>query len=359
MTEILSLLRKLKKDKNWLLDFILGSKVIETAASVTSEMTVIELLSKCTDEIGVKMLFELKGIEKKYETDGYPKNFDSLPTPDIPDSTLALRPKFDDQTFDQLMELDITKSEARILFHLMTHGNSTASDVSRHTGIQRTEMYNYISTLLAKGVVFSTFDKPQKYYALPINETIDILIQTKQNALKKIAEKKKDYREMVETILSSTVLPESKKKESYQVVVGENSRNAKIKRMLAEANQEILIIVSDRALVDLYQAEITDEFESLNSKGIKIRLRTPCKNVQDYIPQASPNADSGETQTSAITITKISQIPIDFIIVDLSNIIIMFERSRGTGDNEMERVGFSTNSAALVFFFKYLFETLS
>ena len=63
----------------------------------------------------------------------------------------------------ELQKLDLTLNEARILLFLMTHGNSTASDVSRNTGIQRTETYNYISTLLAKGVVFSTFDRPQKY----------------------------------------------------------------------------------------------------------------------------------------------------------------------------------------------------
>src|SRR5688572_7377009 len=118
----------------------------------------------------------------------------------------------------ELQNLDLTLNETRILLFLMTHGNATASDVSRHTGIQRTETYNYISTLLAKGVVFSTFDRPQKYYALPINEVIDCLVQTKQNALQSITEKKKSYQEMVDSILSSTIVPESDKKESYQIV---------------------------------------------------------------------------------------------------------------------------------------------
>src|SRR6185503_6751458 len=112
----------------------------------------------------------------------------------------------------ELQKLDLTLNEARILLFLMTHGNSTASDVSRHTGIQRTETYNYISTLLSKGVVFSTFDRPQKYYALPIQEVIDCLVQTKQNALQTITEKKKGYQEMVDSIVSSTVVPESDKK---------------------------------------------------------------------------------------------------------------------------------------------------
>src|SRR4029079_11449729 len=165
----------------------------------------------------------------------------------------------------ELQKLDLTLNEARILLFLMIHGNATASDVSRHTGIQRTETYNYISTLLAKGVVFSTFDRPQKYYALAINEVIDCLVQTKQNALQTITEKKKGYQEMVDSIVSNTVVPESDKKESYQIVMGENSINAKIKRMLADAKEDVTILVTDRNLVNFYHAEITDQLMKLTT----------------------------------------------------------------------------------------------
>ncbi|HEX2557549.1 MAG TPA: helix-turn-helix domain-containing protein, partial [Nitrososphaera sp.] len=194
----------------------------------------------------------------------------------------------------ELQKLDLTLNEARILLFLMIHGNATASDVSRHTGIQRTETYNYISTLLAKGVVFSTFDRPQKYYALAINEVIDCLVQTKQNALQSITEKKKGYQEMVDSIVSSTVVPESDKKESYQIVMGENSINAKIKRMLADAKEEVTILVTDRNLVNFYHAEITDQLIKMTTKGIRVKLRTPCKNANEYI-----NPEDGDSGSSS------------------------------------------------------------
>src|SRR5919198_1990001 len=191
----------------------------------------------------------------------------------------------------EFQKLDLTLNEARILLFLMTHGSSTASDVSRHTGIQRTETYNYISTLLAKGVVFSTFDRPQKYYGLPIDQAIDCLVQTKQNALLSITEKKKNYQQMVEAILSTTVVPESDKKESYQIVMGENSIHAKIKRMLADAKEEVTILVTDRNLVNFYHAEITDQLIKLTTKGIRVKLRTPCKNATNYINVENSNID--------------------------------------------------------------------
>ncbi|MEW6605411.1 MAG: helix-turn-helix domain-containing protein [Thermoproteota archaeon] len=247
----------------------------------------------------------------------------------------------------ELQKLDLTLNEARILLFLMTHGHSTASDVSRHTGIQRTETYNYISTLLAKGVVFSTFDRPQKYYALPINEVIDCLVQTKQNALQMIAEKKKDYQGMVEAILSSTVVPDSDKKESYQIVMGENSINAKIKRMLVEAKEEVTVLVTDRNLVNLYHAEITDQLIQLTSKGIRVKLRTPCKNANDYI--------STEDKSSISLKTTAKVVPVNFVLVDNKDIILLLESN---SFKKSELCGFYTNNLSMISVFRFIFDNL-
>jgi HTH-type transcriptional regulator, sugar sensing transcriptional regulator len=247
----------------------------------------------------------------------------------------------------ELQKLDLTLNEARILLFLMTHGNSTASDVSRHTGIQRTETYNYISTLLAKGVVFSTFDRPQKYYALQINEVIECLVQTKQNALQSIAEKKKDYQEMVEAILSSTVVPESDKKESYQIVMGENSINAKIKRMLAEAKEEVTVLVTDRNLVNLYHAEITDQLIQMTSKGVRVKLRTPCKNANDYI--------SADDKTSISLKTTAKVVPVNFVLVDNKDIILLLESN---SFKKSELCGFYTNNLSMISVFRFIFDNL-
>lgn len=254
----------------------------------------------------------------------------------------------------ELQKLDLTLNEARILLFLMTHGNSTASDVSRHTGIQRTETYNYISTLLSKGVVFSTFDRPQKYYALPIQEVIDCLVQTKQNALQAIAEKKKGYQEMVEAIVSSTVVLDSDKKESYQIVMGENSINSKIKRMLADAKEEVTILVTDRNLVNFYHAEITDQMIQLTRKGIRVKLRTPCKNATDYITaEGEEGGKGGPSPISLKTTAKV--VPVNFVLVDNKDIILLLESN---SFKKSELCGFYTNNLSMISVFRFIFDNL-
>jgi len=254
----------------------------------------------------------------------------------------------------ELQKLDLTLNEARILLFLMTHGNSTASDVSRHTGIQRTETYNYISTLLSKGVVFSTFDRPQKYYALPIQEVIDCLVQTKQNALQQIAEKKTGYQQMIDSIVSNTVIQDSDKKESYQIVMGENSINSKIKRMLEDAKEDVTILVTDRNLVNFYHAEITDKMIQLTSKGIRVKLRTPCKNATDYI--TAENEDGGKSTTTPISLkTTAKVVPVNFVLVDNKDIILLLESN---SYKKSELCGFYTNNLSMISVFRFIFDNL-
>jgi sugar-specific transcriptional regulator TrmB len=261
--------------------------------------------------------------------------------------------EIENSLISELQKLDLTLNEARILLFLMTHGNSTASDVSRHTGIQRTETYNYISTLLSKGVVFSTFDRPQKYYSLQMDEVIDCLVQTKQNALQSIAEKKKGFQELVDTIVSNTVVHESDKKESYQIVMGENSINSKIKRMLADAKEEVTILVTDRNLVNFYHAEITDQLIQLTSKGIRVKLRTPCKNATDYI---NGENEEGRKASNAISLkTTAKVVPVNFVLVDNKDIILLLESN---SFKKSELCGFYTNNLSMISVFRFIFDNL-
>lgn len=261
--------------------------------------------------------------------------------------------EIENSLISELQKLDLTLNEARILLFLMTHGNSTASDVSRHTGIQRTETYNYISTLLSKGVVFSTFDRPQKYYSLQMDEVIDCLVQTKQNALQSIAEKKKGFQELVDTIVSNTVVHESDKKESYQIVMGENSINSKIKRMLADAKEEVTILVTDRNLVNFYHAEITDQLIQLTSKGIRVKLRTPCKNATDYINGENEEGRKGSSAISLKTTAKV--VPVNFVLVDNKDIILLLESN---SFKKSELCGFYTNNLSMISVFRFIFDNL-
>lgn len=75
---------------------------------VNTRMTAGELLSRCSDQFRAKILFELKGIEKKYESEGYPKDFESIPAPQINDLPI-------EELVDDFNRFGLSLGEARIL----------------------------------------------------------------------------------------------------------------------------------------------------------------------------------------------------------------------------------------------------
>lgn|SRR5574341_541110 len=245
----------------------------------------------------------------------------------------------------ELQKLDLTLNEARILVYLMTHGHSSASDISRYTGIQRTETYNYISGLLSKGIVFSTFDRPQKYYSMSLEEVVDCLLQSKRNALDVFENKKKEYTVMFDALVSNKVIRQDDK-QRYNVVMGENAINAKISRMLADAKEDALILLTDRNMVNFYHSGVTDQLIELTTRGVHVKLRTPCKNPEEYM--------AGDKSQILCNTTE-KAVPASFVLVDGREIIVILE---GQQVRKSEMCGFYTNNLSLVSVFKFLFENV-
>ncbi|UVS70134.1 TrmB family transcriptional regulator [Nitrososphaera viennensis] len=250
-----------------------------------------------------------------------------------------------------LQKLDLSLNEARILLFLMIRKHSTATDVSKYTGIGRTETYHYLSNLLSKGVVLSTFDRPQKYYALPYTEAVDCLVRAKQNALRAVSENKDEHQSMINSIVEGMVMPEQDGKESYQVIVGEDPVHAKIARMLSAAKAEASVLLSDRYMVDLYYSEMTDALFGLAEKGVKVRLHTSCSKMSKFINEEGAEADM---RAVGLKVVDGASTPVDFVIVDDQEMIILLN-SRPAPSKKQESCGFYTNNQSLIAAFKFMF----
>jgi sugar-specific transcriptional regulator TrmB len=250
-----------------------------------------------------------------------------------------------------LQKLDLSLNEARILLFLMIRKHSTATDVSKYTGIGRTETYHYLSNLLSKGVVLSTFDRPQKYYALPYTEAVDCLVRAKQNALRAVSENKDEHQNIINSIVEGMVMPEQDGKESYQVIVGEDPVHAKIARMLSAAKTEASVLLSDRYMIDLYYSEMTDALFGLTEKGVKVRLHTSCAKMSKFM-----NSEGEEVDMRAVGLKIVdgASTPVDFVIVDDSEMIILLN-SRPAPSKKQDSCGFYTNNQSLIAAFKFMF----
>lgn len=248
-----------------------------------------------------------------------------------------------------LQKLDMSLNEAKILLHLMIYSNSTAAEVAKRTGIGRTEVYHYLSALLAKGIVHSTFDRPQKYYSLPYPEVVDILVKIKQDALNTVMGTKEEYHHKIRRIIDSRVAAFDDGRENYQVIVGEDALNAKIQRMLSIAKRRVIMVSSDKMLVSLYHAGVLDRLKELHRAGTTVRLLATSEKAKSFI-----KFNDGESMKKF----GVSLIPNDlctnYIVVDGSDALIMPEKP----ERDHRVRAFYTNSQSMISILSILFDKL-
>jgi sugar-specific transcriptional regulator TrmB len=241
-----------------------------------------------------------------------------------------------------LQELGLALKEAKILIFLIIRKQSTAADISRYNDIGRTETYNHITNLMSKGMVFSNFDRPQKYYALPLDKAIDHLIEARRGTLQRLSESKTEYCRMLEQVSQNLTLSAVEEKNSYQILSGKNSLSSTVKRMVLDAKEELVMLLNEKTFVDFYHAGTIDDVVKLAKKGIAVRLQTSCRNTQEYIGTGQGN----------ITINTIEDKMVNFVLVDSRDIVVML-----LGKTEKAKLhGFYTNNLPIISVFKTFFE---
>jgi HTH-type transcriptional regulator, sugar sensing transcriptional regulator len=244
----------------------------------------------------------------------------------------------------ELKKLDLSTNEAKILLFLMSQGSSTASDISRYTKIQRTDTYHYLSQLLSKGVAVTTFSKPQKYSALPFDQAVDSLVESKYQLLKGVLETKKNYQDKLEKIARATQPIEDTVSNHYQIL-GAESVFTRVKKGIEEADHSIVAYFSKRMLVALYHVDLMDEVIALTQKGVHVKLKTN---------ELSSGTDFAESIFKLHLNQIADPLSLNFMIFDEKEMMIILE-----GKDSKDLSGIYTNNPALVATFRYLYERMT
>ena len=85
-----------------------------------------------------------------------------------------------------LVEFGLTHNEAKIYMYLTKNKPKAAPEISKCLNIPRTEAYYLINGLLSKEVTKSNFGKPTKFSAIPLDKSIQILVNKKRARFEKL-----------------------------------------------------------------------------------------------------------------------------------------------------------------------------
>lgn len=158
------------------------------------------------------------------------------------------------QFIDNLIAFGLTRQEAIIYTTLLTHGEMTGYEVSKETGISRSNVYAALSNLADKGAAYLIEGDSTKY--LPVNaETFT------KNILSELQEKAAFINEHA---------PEKQvQTDGYITIIGSRNIQNKLLQMIKETRIRIYISASAR-IVDAYEEELSE----LINQGKKVVIMT-------------------------------------------------------------------------------------
>lgn len=227
-----------------------------------------------------------------------------------------------------LMQFSLTRHEGTIYLTLLSEGDLNGYEVSKITGISRSNAYASLASLVEKGGAFVIEGDTTRYTPVPIEEFCG-------NKIRKLQETK---RYLIESI------PQKREEaEGYITITGENHILNKMKNMIAKAKSRVYLSVS----VTILQ-KLLPEIEDAIFRGIKIVVITDVpfslKGIIVYLTEKSKQqirliADSAEVLTGdiddgeyATCLYSRKKNLVDLLKDSLRNEIQLIEMTRGSVD---------------------------
>ena len=104
-----------------------------------------------------------------------------------------------------LTQLGLGLNEAKVFLSLLNLGPATAKTVSKDAGVAREIVYQTMVKLEEKGLIEVVLASPKKFRAIPMEEAIDLLLETKNRELAEIKAKTQtllnDFKESQTSVL--------------------------------------------------------------------------------------------------------------------------------------------------------------
>jgi sugar-specific transcriptional regulator TrmB len=256
---------------------------------------------------------------------------------------------------EALARFGLSENEVRIYVYLERTGEKKATEIAEALSFHRTDIYRILSALEEKGLVSSSFEKPLKFVAIPLDKAVDLLIKTQKMRISLLEKEKVNVINLWLSIPKEKV--QNSKKNVFQILEGEPQVFSKVNELLERTHTELLVFAPEEYLNKLVNNDFLENLE-LCSQRLCVNLLT----------ESSPKGEfflsriNGTISKGMYDVESIGKLPC-FIVSDKQELLTVFynqdeakERSQG---KKIRLVGHFTNCTAYVQAMLMLFSRLA
>jgi HTH-type transcriptional regulator, sugar sensing transcriptional regulator len=240
-----------------------------------------------------------------------------------------------DQTYNKqlttieetLTRFGLLKNEIKVYMYLARAGEKKAGEIAEAISLHRTETYRILRDLEKKGIVFSIFEKPLKFTAVPLDKAIDLLVDAQKIQIKLLEQEKISLVELWQSMPQLKV--SDAKKELFQMLEGDQQVLMKASELLERTEQKFQVFASADYLSQLYYSDFSDNLKKQADK-VQVTLVTDNSLKSAYfIGQLNWLSETHR-------IADDQSLPC-FIISDNREVLIAFHEKDGANDEEAKK----------------------
>jgi len=247
-----------------------------------------------------------------------------------------------DELKEELSKFNLTENQSKVYIFLGKYGSQTAPEVCKALKIARTETYQLLASLQKKGIVLATFGHPIKFSALKPSIAVKTLVNTEKERVKSLEKKEETIIKLWNSIPEFLKEKTDDSENRFQMLEGSNPINAKLNDMVSEAEDEIIVLGSEKDYLRLYHSDFLDNF---TNKKCKSKIITSCTEKTMYIFE---NIDKKQIRCMSSGLKE----EICFIMKDEKEMMFFTKKD----DQSLQNVSAMwTDSTALIYSMKLLF----
>jgi sugar-specific transcriptional regulator TrmB len=251
-----------------------------------------------------------------------------------------------------LSQYGLLRNEIRVYLHLARFGERKAAEVAESLSLHRTETYRILRDLEKKGIIFSVFEKPLKFTAVPLDKAIDLLLESQKMRIHLLEKEKVGLVNIWQSVPQQKI--EEVKKDIFQILEGGQQIILKACELLERSGSEFQIFAPSEYLAQLYHGDFIDKLRIRLGK-LRVTLLT------ENSPRSRFFLEEMKWPQQNCGMIDAENLPC-FMVSDSKELLIAFKKNdlsgNGSEGKKWKTVALWTNYAALVGAFQTLLSKL-
>ena len=171
-----------------------------------------------------------------------------------------------------LESLGLSHLDAQVYVFLGKRGPQKAMDIRGALKIPKQQLYPVLKNLQAKNIVCASIEHPAKFSAVPFEKVLDLFVKAKTEEVQRIQQ---DQTGILSDWQSFALKESDRKPANFAVVQGRNQVYSRLKQMIEQAENQLLIIATVAGLVRADQFGIFDvQIKNVSNSKVHIRFLT-------------------------------------------------------------------------------------